>query len=155
VLRHLANHTNKVVHNLLDQKDKKNCWTPLPLPLLDRKRRRLLQSPTGLLMATVKSYDGNIPIIEALRHEHLNCARILLERDQIGDVDQDGWGVVHYAVKLGDGEFLEAVMLHSSFVKGMKTLDGKTVELVAMESGVWCGRIPELVRRYNSMGWQE
>jgi hypothetical protein len=37
---------------------------------------------------------------------------------------------------------LETVL---SFKKNTKTIDGKTVEIVAMEAGNWCGKVKELL----------
>lgn len=109
-------------------------------------------SPPGSVMATVKDHDGNSALIQALLHGSAECAMTLLDLDNVGDiVGQDGWAAVHHAAKLGNADVLEAVLKHSSFVKGMKTIDGKTVEVVAMEAGNWCGKMKELLRKYNSM----
>lgn len=109
-------------------------------------------SPPDSVMVTVKDHDGNSALIHALRHGSAESAMILLKLDNVGDiVGQDGWAAVHHAAKLGNADVLEAVLKHSSFVKGMKTIDGKTVEVVAMESGNWCGRVKELLRKYNSV----
>jgi ankyrin repeat protein len=100
----------------------------------------------------VKDRDGNTPLIEALSHGSTDCAMVLLELDDVGDiVGKDGWAAAHYAAKIGDTEVLEAVLKHPSFEKDMKTLDGKTVDTVAMEAGTWCGRVKDLVRKYNSL----
>ena len=102
--------------------------------------------------ATVKDRDGNTPLIEALSHGSTDCAMVLLELDDVGDiVGKDGWAAAHYAAKIGDTEVLEAVLKHPSFEKEMKTLDGKTVDTVAMEAGTWCGKVKDLVRKYNSL----
>lgn len=101
---------------------------------------------------TVKDHDGNTPLIHALRHGSVDSAMTLLELDDVGDiVGQDGWTATHHAAKLGNADVLEAVLKHPSFVKGMKTIDGKTVEVVAMEAGNWCGEVKELVKKYNSL----
>ena len=103
-------------------------------------------------MVTIKDHDGNTALVQALRHQNMNCALILLELAAIGDiVGQDGWATIHYAAKLGDIAVLEAILKHQSFVKGMKTIDGKTAEVVAMETGNWCGDVKALLREHNSL----
>lgn len=112
----------------------------------------LSQSSPDSVMVAVKDHDGNSALIQALLHGSVNSALTLLENDNVGDiVGQDGWAAVHHAAKLGNADVLEAVLKHSSFVKGMKTIDGKTAEVVAMEAGNWCGKVKELLRRYNSV----
>ena len=102
--------------------------------------------------ATAKDHDGNTALIQALRNRSGDCAMALLQLDDVGDiVGQDGWAAVHWAVNLGSVELLEAVLNHPSFVKGATTSDGKTVEVVAMEAGTWCGDVKDLVRKYNSI----
>ena len=109
-------------------------------------------SPPGSVIATVKDHEGNSALIQALLHGSAECAMTLLELDNVGDImGQDGWAAVHHAAKMGNADVLEAVLKHSSFVKGMKTIDGKTVEVVAMEAGNWSGKVKELLRRYNSV----
>ena len=108
-------------------------------------------SPNSHTMVTVKDHDGNSPLIHALRYRSIESAKTILELDNVGDiVGQDGWTAAHHAAKLGDVDVLEAVLTHPSFVKGMKTIDGKSVEVVAMEAGTWCGEVKGLVRRYNN-----
>lgn len=108
------------------------------------------------LTATKKDEDGNTPLFEALCYGRIDRASILLELDDVGDVmSKDGWAAVHYAVDTGDEDLLEAVLKHPSFVKGIKTADGKTINAVSMEAGTWCGRVKELVRKYNSLGCEE
>jgi hypothetical protein len=63
----------------------------------------------------------------------------------------DGWAAVHYATKVGDPRLLEKVLQHSSYRKGMRTRDGKTTQVIAMESGTWCGKVKELLRKHNSL----
>lgn len=112
----------------------------------------LCLSPPGSVIATVKDHEGNSALIQALLHSSAECAMTLLELDNVGDiVGQDGWAAVHHAAKLGNADVLEAVLKHPSFVKGMKTIDGKTVEVVAMEAGNWSGKVKELLRKYNSV----
>ena len=115
-------------------------------------RLLLHRSPPGSVIPTVKDHEGNSALIQALVHGSAECAMTLLELDSVGDiVGQDGWAAVHHAAKMGNANVLEAVLKHSSFVKGMKTIDGKTVEVVAMEAGNWSGKVKELLRTYNSM----
>lgn len=112
----------------------------------------LLLSPPHPVMVTVKDHDGNSPLIQALLHCSEETAITLLELGDVGDiVGQDGWAAVHHAAKLGNADVLETVLKHSSFVKGMRTIDGKTVEVVAMEAENWCGKVKELLRKYNSV----
>ena len=107
-------------------------------------------SPPGSVIATVKDHEGNSALIQALFNGSAECAMTLLELDDVGDIiGQDGWAAVHHAAKMGNVDVLEAVLKHSSFIKGMKTMDGKTVEVVAMEGGNWSGKVKELLRRYN------
>lgn len=115
-------------------------------------RLLLRLSPPNSVMVTVKDHNGNSALIQALLHGNVESALTLLQLDDVGDIiGQDGWAAVHHAAKLGNSDVLEAVLTHSSFVKGMKTIDGKTVEVVAMEAGNWCGRVKELLRKYNSV----
>lgn len=117
----------------------------------DALRVLLRLSPPDSIIVTVKDHDGNSALNQALRHGSVECAMLLLELDDVGDVvGQDGWAAVHHAAKLGNADVLEAVLKHSSFVKGMKTIDGKSVDVVAMEAGNWRGKVKELLRRYNS-----
>ena len=104
------------------------------------------------VMATIKDHDGNSPLILALLHGSTECAMTMLGLEDVGDiVGQGGWAAIHHAAKIGDADVLEAVLNHSSFVKGMKTIDGKAAEMVAMEAGNWRGKVKELLRRYDSM----
>lgn len=110
-----------------------------------------LSSP-GSVLVTVKDHDGNTALILALSHRSRHCALVLLELDDVGDmVGQDGWGAIHHAAKLGDCKVLEAVLHHRSYVRGMRTIDGKTAEVVAMEAGTWCGEVKDLLRKSNSI----
>ncbi len=116
----------------------------------DALNTMLRASSPGSVMVTVKDHDGNTALIQALRHSSIDCAMILLQLDDIGDVvGQDGWAAVHHAANLGDPGALEAVLQHPSFVKGPKTIDGKTAEVVAMEAGHWCGEMKTLLRTHN------
>jgi ankyrin repeat protein len=115
--------------------------------------RTALRLVDDFLTATKKDDDGNTPLIESLCHKNIDCALVLLELEDVGDiVGKDGWAAVHYAVEIGDVDLLQAVLKHPSFVRGMKTVNGKTVDAVAMEAGTWCGEVKELVRKYNSLG---
>jgi ankyrin repeat protein len=113
----------------------------------------LLQlSVTSAKDLTEKDNDGNTPLVEAFRHDSISCAKTVLEFPNVGDmVGQDGWFAVHYATRIGDSELLEMVLKHPSYEKGVKTGDGKTIQMVAIESGNWCGKVKELLRRYNSI----
>lgn len=102
--------------------------------------------------AILEDRDGNIPLIHALRCRSDECAMALLRLDNVGDVvGQDGWAAVHWAVEWGNADVLETVLMHPSFVRGATTNDGKTIEVVAMETENWCGKVKELVRKYNSV----
>lgn len=104
------------------------------------------------ISAMEKDIDGNTPLLLALKNSSDECAMALLRLDNVGDVvGQDGWAAVHWAVRSGKIDILEAVLLHPSFSKGATTGDGKTVEVVAMEAGTWCGKVKELVRKHNSV----
>lgn len=108
-------------------------------------------SRPGSVLVTVKDHDGNSALILALKYRSRSCALVLLGLDDVGDmVGQEGWHAVHHAAKLGDSEVLESVLNHRSHTKGMKTIDGKTAEVVAMEAGTWCGEIKTLLRKHNS-----
>ncbi|WEW57464.1 hypothetical protein PRK78_002931 [Emydomyces testavorans] len=99
-----------------------------------------------------KDHNGNTALIEALRHGSMDCAMTLLRLENIGDMTgQDGWAAVHYAAKLGNPDLLEMTFNHPNFQKGVRTADGKTIEVIAMESGNWCGRAKDLVRKFNSI----
>ncbi len=114
--------------------------------------RTLLRFAEDPINATMKDHDGNTPLIEALCHGNIDCALILLELEDVGDIiGKDGWAPVHYAAKIGDVDLLEAILKHPSFIKGMKTIDGKSIDTVAMEAGMWFGEVKALVRKYNSL----
>ncbi|KAL8908685.1 MAG: hypothetical protein Q9207_000653 [Kuettlingeria erythrocarpa] len=109
-------------------------------------------SPSWPAMTRVKDHDGNTALIYALLHGSIDCAMMLLKLDDVGDiVGQDGWTAAHHAAKIGDATVLEAVLRHPSFVKGSRASDGRTVEVVAMEAGSWCGEVKSLLRQYNAM----
>jgi ankyrin repeat protein len=114
--------------------------------------RTLLRLRPSTALLKQKNHDGNTPLIEALQHESTRSAMILLGFDDVGDVyGGDGWAAVHYATKVGDPRLLEKVLQHSSYRKGMRTRDGKTTQVIAMESGTWCGQVKELLRKHNSL----
>ncbi|KAL8880712.1 MAG: hypothetical protein Q9198_001934 [Flavoplaca austrocitrina] len=109
-------------------------------------------SPSQPASVTVKDQDGNTALIHALLNGSIDCAMMLLKLDEVGDiVGQDGWTAAHHAAKMGDPPMLEAVLRHPSLVKGAKTTDGKTVEVVAMEAGNWCGEVRSLLRKHNAI----
>lgn len=109
-------------------------------------------SPLDSVIVTVKDHNGDTALIQAVHHGNIACAMTILKLDDVGDiVGQDGWTAAHHAAKLGDPSVLEAVLRHPSFVKGAKTIDGKTAEVVAMEAGNWCGEVKTLLRTHNSM----
>lgn len=112
----------------------------------------LLQlSGSDSVLPTVKDHDGNTALNLALSHGSRNCALALLGLKDVGDmVGQNGWAAVHHAAKLGDYDILQAVLEHRNYVPGLKTVDGKTVEVVAMEAGTWHGEIRDLIRRHNA-----
>ncbi|EER38664.1 ankyrin repeat protein [Histoplasma capsulatum H143] len=136
----LDNSGNSIIHHACMQGESDSLETLLQLP------------GDGKLILTRKNNDGNTALIEALRHESIDCAAILLELDDVGDiVGQDGWATVHYAAKLGDPILLKAVLKHPTFTRGMKTGDGKTARVIAMEAGHWQGEIKDLLHRYNAL----
>ncbi|PGH09492.1 hypothetical protein GX51_00597 [Blastomyces parvus] len=136
----LDNSGNSLIHHMCIQGESDSLENLLQLSS-DKK-----------LILTGKNYDGNTALIEALRHESIDCALVLLELDDVGDiVGQDGWAAVHYAAKLGDPTLLKAVLKHPTFVRGAKTGDGKTARVVAMESGHWKGEVKDLLNRYNAL----
>lgn len=99
---------------------------------------------------------GNTPLIDALSNSNVDCAMALLQRDDVGPLmGRDGWSPIHYAAKIGDPELLHAVCRHRSFKKSAKTLDGKTAKVVALEAGVWNGRIKELILEYDYLDWDD
>lgn len=118
-----------------------------------RTLKTLLQSlPSESRLMTIKDADDNTALIYALRHESIECALTLLGFANVGDiVGQDGWALVHHAAKFGNVDVLRAVLQHPSFVKGMKTIDDKTAEVVAMEAGNWFGEVKTMLRKYNSI----
>jgi ankyrin repeat protein len=114
--------------------------------------RTVLRLGVDPLIATREDENGDTPLIQALIWGSNDCALVLLELADVGNtISSDGWAAVHYAVKNGDADVLEAVLRHSSFVKGMRTRDGKTVDFVAMDAGTWCGKVKSLVRKFNSL----
>lgn len=114
----------------------------------------ILRLTNDLRLPRAKNDDGNTALMEALRNSSINCAMILLELEDAGDIiSSDGWAAVHYAAKIGDADLLEAVFKHSSFMKAMKTMDGKGADVVAMEAGNWHGRIKDLIKEHDYLGW--
>lgn len=110
-----------------------------------------LSGPDSVL-PTVKDHDGNTALILALSNRKKSCAAVLLELDDVGDmVGQAGWAAIHHATKMGDVKTIESVLHHRSYVAGLKTIDGKTVETVAKEAGTWKGEVRTLLRRHNSI----
>jgi len=105
---------------------------------------RLTSDPT---IATLADHDGNTPLLDCLSHGSHACAMALLELEDIGQmIDIYGWYAAHHAVKMGNTEILKAVLKHSSSVKGVKTLEGKSLETIAMEASTWFGSIKSLIR---------
>ncbi|OJD18686.1 hypothetical protein AJ78_01301 [Emergomyces pasteurianus Ep9510] len=136
----LDNTGNTLIHHICIQGESSALESLLELPGYEK------------LMLRVKNRDGNTALIEALRHESVDCAVTLLELDDVGDiVGQDGWAAVHYAAKLGDPTLLKVVLEHPTFARGIKTDDGKTARVVAMEAGHWQGEVKELLNRYNAL----
>lgn len=106
----------------------------------------------GSVMVTLKDHEGNTAFIYALKEKSRGCALILLQLDDVGDmVGEGGWTALHHGAKLGDVEVLESITEHKRFVKGMKTIDGKTAEQVAMEAGTWSGEVKTVLRAHNSI----
>lgn len=100
--------------------------------------------------ATAKCDNDNTPLIEALSNQHVECALALLKLENVGGmVGNEGWAPVHYAAQIGGVDLLRAVLQHSSFSKGMRTMDGKRVSDVAMEAGNWQAEVKKLIREYN------
>ena len=107
-------------------------------------------------VVVAKNHDGNSPFIEALRNSSIDCAMMLLRLEDVGEIiSGDGWAAVHYAAKIGDADLLEAVFQHPSFMKGMKTMDGKRADVVAMEAGNWHGRVKNLIREHDNLAWRK
>ena len=114
---------------------------------------RLCPTSAHDALAKEKDDEGNTPLLEALRYDSISCAQTLLTFPEVdvGDMSgSEGWCAAHYAARIGDPELLELVLRHRGFVKGVKTDEGKTFEVVAMESGNWCGRVKDLLRTYNN-----
>lgn len=110
-----------------------------------------LSHPDSVVM-TIKDHDGNTALILALKHGNKSCALKLLEHhNNVGDVvGQGGWAMAHYAAEIGDPVLLEKVLSHPGHVRGTKTIDGKSAEMVAMESGTFSGEVKRLLRKYDS-----
>lgn len=114
--------------------------------------RVLLESSDSADLTTAKNRNGNTALLEAFQHGSIDCAMIMLDLQDAGYTSSaDGWTPVHYAAKLGDVDLLKEVIRHPSFCKGVRTEDGKTAQVVAMEAGTWCGRAKEILREYNSI----
>lgn len=112
--------------------------------------RIMLRLADDTTIPAVKDHEGNSPLMEALCNSSIDCAMVLLELEDVGDIiSKDGWAAVHYAAKIGDADLLEVVFKHPSFMKGMKTMDGKRVDIVAMQAGTWSGKVKDLVRNYD------
>ena len=107
-------------------------------------------------LAITKDDAGNSPLLEALSNSHIECAMMLLELEDVGEIiSKDGWAAIHYAARIGDEDLLEVVCKHKSFLKGTKTIDEKRADVVAMEAGNWHGRIKDLIREYDYISWRE
>lgn len=99
---------------------------------------------------------GNTPLIDALSNSNVSCAMALLRRDDVGPlIGKDGWSPIHYATKIGDPDLLDTVCRHRSFKKSAKTLDGKRAKIVAMEAGIWDGRIKDLILEHDYLDWDD
>jgi len=110
---------------------------------------RLAAEPT---IATATGHDRTTPLMEALVHGSRKCAMLLLNLEDVGEtIDNYGWSVAHYAAKNGDSEVLEAVLRHPSFTRGVRTLEGKSLEMVAMEASTWSGSVKSLIRKYDTI----
>ena len=105
--------------------------------------------------AVVSNDAGNTPLMEAILNTHVACAIQILGLKNVGGTtySKEGWAPIHYAAKMGDVELLSAVLKHNSFVKGMKTIDGRKAEFIAMEAGTWEGEVKRLIREYDSLDW--
>ena len=117
---------------------------------------KVLKVPRHLSLSseilTVKNYDEISALIEALHEGSVKSAMMLLEYVDVGDIfSQDRWTAAHYAAKFGDADVLEAASRYSSFLKGMKTINGKTIEMAIIEAGTWCGKVKELRIKHNSI----
>lgn len=111
-------------------------------------------SPPGSVIPTIKDHDGNTALILALKAKAKACALTLLSLDDVGDpVGQDGWACIHHAAAFGDADVLEAVLAHPSCCHrpDLRTIDGKTADVIAMEAGNWQGRVRELLRSRNAV----
>ncbi|KAI9689626.1 MAG: hypothetical protein M1820_010147 [Bogoriella megaspora] len=107
-------------------------------------------------LAGAKDNMGNSPLIEALSYGNVESAMILLQLDSLGDaVSHDGWTPAHYAAKIGDLELMEAVLKNPGFRKGLRTKEGKSVEVIAMEAGNWYGTIKQLIRQNDYLAWRD
>lgn len=112
--------------------------------------RLLLHHTDNLALAATKDHEGNTPLTTALSASHVECALTLLGLEDGGDIiSSEGWAAVHYAARIGHPTLLEEVLTHGSFMKGMKTMDGKRADTVAVEAGTWSGAIKNLIRRYD------
>jgi len=110
----------------------------------------LLQNMEDKTSVSTKDINGVTALMEALSRSHVRCALLLLDNEDVGDIiGNEGWAPIHYAAKIGDSGLLEAVLRHSSFIKGMRTMDGKKASEVAMEAGNWTGACMELIKRYD------
>ena len=108
--------------------------------------------PAESVLVALKDHEGNTALIYALREGSRGCALVLLMHYDVGDmVGGGGWTALHHGVKLGDVEVLESITKHDRFSRGLKTIDGKTAEEVAMEAGTWSGEIKTLLRTHNSV----
>ncbi|KAL4939169.1 ankyrin repeat-containing domain protein [Aspergillus oleicola] len=135
---------NTVFHHACIQGESKSLKRLLAMLDTDERNNIVQQSNDA----------GNTALIEALRHENANCALVLLASKDIdlgNMVGQEGWAAVHCAARMGDALLLKAVLMHPSFVRGMKTDDGKTARVVAMEAGKWSGEVKQLLNAHNSV----
>ena len=101
--------------------------------------------------ATLRDRANATPMAHALQSNSAACAKVLLERDAYADADgADGRFLVHHAARIGDADFLEAVLGHETFQRSRKTVDGQSSAEVAMAAGMWSGRVKELLLEHDA-----
>ena len=112
---------------------------------------RFLIQAMGKAHATVRDRSGVAPMAHALQNGSASCAKLLLDEElHEGTHGSDGWHLIHHAARIGDLEFLKAVVGHKTFRRCRKTDDGKTSAEVAMRAGTWKGIVKELLLQHDT-----
>lgn len=96
----------------------------------------LLKAPqTETEIVSSPDEDGDVPLAKAFEFKSMECIKVLLEFNAIGDMNEkDGSTLAHRAAKLGDHDVLKCVFEHPTYKKGVKNSKGKSLLEVAYDN---------------------